>query len=220
MKTQATETQSDGNVTANPDRKPPLPKAASRCVRVIVPISENNLDLRTAYFRGMSYSADARKMGGKARSLRSSNSLFIEHTGLTRDQSKILIDQLTRSRYATTLKVSVEERDSSEIDLESPGIIPGEFAWKTLDKKFLFGLPNYAIIVGNNSCVNGKPTFVARLEPGADRSIIWKRAVDSNAAHSPCAVHWSAEDVLEIYGFSLDFLLKGNDELLPPSFRL
>lgn len=215
MKTQNTEAQIDGNVTAIPDHK-----AASGCVRVSLQISANNLTRYTAYCKANDYCDYARAMGGKARSLGSSDSVIIEHTGLTRDQGKILIDLLTCSRNATTLKVSVEERDSPEFDLESPGIIPGEFAWKVLDKKFLLALPHYAIIVSIHRYQNGKPIFVAKLEPGADRSITWKRAVASNVAHRLCGVYWNAEDVLKIYGFSLEVLLKGNDEPIPPPFRL
>ncbi len=215
MKTQNSETQSDANVTAIPDHK-----AASGCVRVSLQISANYLARYTAYCKAKDYCDYARAMGGKARSLGSSDSVIIEHTGLTRDQGKILIDLLTRSRNATTLKVSVEERDSPEIDLESPGIIPGEFAWKILDKKFLFALPPYAIVVASWRSENGKPIFAAKLEPGVDRSIIWRRAVDSNAAHRPCAVYWTAEDVRAIHGFNLDFLIEGNEELIPPPFRL
>lgn len=198
----------------------PVAKAASGCVRVTVPISQNNLALRDAFFMGMFHSVNARAMGGKARCLKSSDSVIIEHSGLTRDQSKSLIDQLTCSRNATTLKVNVEERDSPEFDLESPGIIPGEFAWKKLDKKFLFSLPNYAIIVGPRSYEAEKPDFVAKLEPGADRSIIWRRAVDSDVHHRQCSVYWGAEDIVKIYGFSLEDLLEGNEELIPPPFRL
>jgi hypothetical protein len=214
MKKQNTETQSSGNATAIPEQK-----AASGCVRVTLPIYENKLDRETAYLMAKDYSDNARKMGGKARHLGTLTYVVIEHAGLTRDQSKSLIDQLTHSRSSTILKVSVEERDSVGFDLESPGIIPGEFAWKKLDKKFLFGLPNYAIIVGSGRDSEGDPVFFAKLEPGADRSIIWKRAVDSNAHHSPCAVHWSEEDVEEIYGFWIRTLLDEDAEL-PLPFRL
>lgn len=220
METQNTETPNDVNVTASPHRKTLAPKITSGCVKVTFPISENNLDLETAFLRGMRYSDHAKIMGGKARSLRASGSLIIEHAGLTRNQGKSLVDWLTHSSCGTTLKVSVEERDSPELDLESPGIVPGEFTWKILDKGFLFALPHYAIVVASWRSENGKPIFVAKLEPGVDRSIIWRRAVDSNAAHRACAVYWSAEDVQKIYGFNLESLLEGNDELILPPFRL
>lgn len=220
MKQQNTGTPGDGNVAVSRDREAPTLSAPSGCVMVTFPIPENKLGLDTSLMRAKCYCDDARAMGGKARCLRSSDSLIIEHTGLTRDQGKSLIDRLARSSYATTLKVAVEERDSSEIDLESPGILPGEFDWKILNKGFLFSLPHYAIIVASWRTRDGKPIFVAKLEPGADRSKIWRRAVNSNAAHRACGIYWRAEDIIEIYGFSLDDLLEGNYEMIPPPFRL
>ena len=203
MKTKNNKTQSDGNVTAGPDGKAlPLP-AASGCLRVHLLRSDNNLGLRTALNIGKDHCDNVRKLGGKARSLRSSDSVIIEQIGLTPDQSKSSIVQLIST---STLEVRVEERDSPEIDLESPGIIPGEFAWELLDREFLFGLPNYAIIIGGLDI--WKPEFAAKLHPGEDRSIIWQRAIRSAADLRACVVHWSAEDVQEIHGFSLSALLK------------
>jgi hypothetical protein len=218
--TQYTEKQGDGIVAVSPDRKALAPNTTSGCVRVTLPVSANKLDLRTALFRGMHYVNDARKMGGKARSFKSWNSVIIEHTGLTREQSKYLIDYLIRHEYANTLKVIIEERDHPEFDLESPGILHGEFAWGIFDKHFLFSLPHYAIIVSSWTHGDGKPVFVAKLDPGLNKSLIWKRAVDTRVAHRACGIYWSPEDVREIYGFSLETLLEGSAELETQPFRL
>jgi hypothetical protein len=208
----------DGNVAVSPDHKATALSAPSGCVRVTLPISENGLGLLRTLMRGMCYCDEARAMGGKARSLRSSDSLIIEHTGLTRDHSKILIDRLTFYSYAQTLKVAVEERESSEFDLESPGILPGEFAWRKFNKGLLFELPHYAIVVAMWRSKTWKPTFLAQLEPGTDRSKIWSRAVNSGAAHRPCAIYWRADDIINIYNLR-DWLYR-NKDLSPPPFRL
>lgn len=194
--------------------------AATPCVRVTLPISENKLDLKTALFKGMWYAKEARIAGGKSRCLRSLDSIVIEHTGLTRENSKQMIDRLTWDKSAVTLKVNVEERDIPEFDLETSGIVHGEFAWQLLDKHFLFALPHYAIVVSLQTLDSGRPVFAAKLYPGVNRSLVWKRAVKANIAHYTCGVYWSEEDVLEIYGFSLGTLLEGAAELTPPPFRL
>lgn len=168
----------------------------------------------------MRYAKEARNAGGKSRCLGSMDSVIIEHTGLNRDQSKELIDRLTWDKYSRILKVNVEERDSPEFDLETPGIVHGEFAWRPLDKHFLFSLPHCAIVVSYWTFDSGMPVFAAKLYPGLDRSLVWDRAIETDVAHHPCAVYWSAEDVLKIYGFSLETLLEGASELAPKPFRL
>lgn len=191
----------------------------SGCLRVTLPVSANGIALKKALFRSLYYVKFARIMGGKARSLRSWDSVTIEHTGLTREQSKRLIDELVYKEYAATHKVIVEERDSPEYDLNSYGIVHGEFAWEKLDKHFLFSLPYYAIIVSSWPN-NWRPVFIAKLEPGLDRSTIWKRACATNAAHRVCGIYWSPEDVREIYGFNMKTMLEGSAELAPLPFRL
>lgn len=52
---------------------------------------------------------------------------------------------------AATLNLVIEERDTPEMNIESPGILLGEIASERLTKKFLTGLPNGAIVVGNVS---------------------------------------------------------------------
>lgn len=154
-------------------------------------------------------------MGADAHSVRSADAIIVEQSGIPKDQIMPLIDSLTHgfSRYSANLKVIVEELDTPSIDLESDGVIPGEFARERLTKKFLFGLPQYAIVVANWYSANRIPHFAVRLEPGTHRSKIWSRAVNSNADRRMCGVYWDAQDVLQIYGYSLDALINDNVEL-------
>jgi hypothetical protein len=121
---------------------------------------------------------------------------------------------------AATLNLVIEERDTPEMNIESPGILLGEIASERLTKKFLTGLPNGAIVVGNG-LQDGIPDFWCRLHDGHDRSLIWMRAVNAGAAQRTCHVYWNPRDVLAIHGINPDEELgdDGDDPLRNPCVR-
>jgi hypothetical protein len=192
------------------------------CSRVTIPLPANNLPLIEILHLGLSFADEAKKRGGKARCFKTANSVIVEQSGISRDQIEPLINCLgsSHSMNVSTLSVIVEERDAPEIDLDAEGVIPGEITRERLTKKFLFGLPDGAIVIGN-WISNGEPTFAVRLEPGRDRSRIWRRAVNAQADQRICSVYWNPEDVLEVHGIDVD-TWDGNDESAEtfPTFRM
>jgi hypothetical protein len=70
-----------------------------------------------------------------------------------------------------------------------PTVISGEYLREKLTKKFLFGLPTGAWLVGN--CF---PSWIAHLSPGTDRQDVWKHAVKYRAAQRLASVLWSEHD--------------------------
>ncbi len=196
------------------------PNEQPACLRVVLPCSGTNLTLIVILHLGYSLAVEIRKMGGKARCLKTPDRIIVESTGVSLAQMQPYIDGIGHMKGAT-LKVAFEERASPEVDLDSPGVIFGEFAAERLTRKFLFGLPDGAILVGNSS-VNGMPEFMALLGGKEDRSRIWQRAVNSGAAQRICDVYWNPDDVREIHGFDPDMWNEAHDDgdMFPPSSRM
>jgi hypothetical protein len=143
-------------------------------------------------------------------------------SGVSKDRIDPLIDCMGHSPCMkdAMLKVIVEELDTPGIDLESERVMPGEYARERLTKKFLFGLPDGAIVVGNCCSSNGRPYFAARLDTGTDRSRIWRRAINSNDDQRICNVYWDEQDVERFHGYSLESLMDDDDESPLPMFRM
>ena len=115
-----------------------------------------------------------------------------------------------------TLNLIIEDRASPEMDLDSPETLRGEFVNERLTKTFLLGLPNGAIIVGNE-VRNGKPSFYCRLDERQDRIRLWKRAVKAGAAQLTCHVYWNPKDVLEIHGVDPEVDIDDDGEVPLPN---
>ncbi len=175
------------------------------CLRVTIPLASTNIPLQPILHFGLAIANEVKKRGGRARCFKTVDFIIVEMCGISKAEVQRLVDCLGHSPSIEDAKfdVIVEERDAPEIDLEGNDVIPGEFTIQRLTKKFLFGLPDGAIIVGN-SFLDGEPNFAARLEAGMDRSRIWKRAINSNAAQRICCVYWNPQDVMQIHGFDLD----------------
>jgi len=168
---------------------------------VVVPLLENSLSLFYVLDLGFALAEEVKKQGGKARCFRTATSVIVEQTGISIDQVESLIDSFAEavSKKGATLNVIIEQRDAPEIDLEGNAVIPGEFTMRRLTKKFLFGLPDGAIVVGR-----GEPISAIRLDSGKDRARVWRQAVNSGAAQRICSVYWNPQDVLEVHGIDLD----------------
>jgi len=176
-------------------------------LRVVIPLQENSLPLDHVLHFGAAVAKEARKLGGKARCFKTANSVVVEQTGISRDQIEPFIGAFSDSatRAENTLNVIVEERGAPEIDLDTEGVIPGEYRRERLTKKFLFELPDEAIVVGN-SISHGEPLFVGRLRTGSDRLRVWRNAVSSGAAQAICNIYWNPKDVLDVHGIDLEAL--------------
>ena len=138
-------------------------------------------------------------MGGRAKCMRTPDLIIVEQSGVSRGQIQPLIDGIDDARLA----VFIEERASPEFDLQAEGILPGELSRECLTRKYLFGLPDGAIVVGN-LVMDGVPNFMARVNSGADRADIWRRAGNTSAAQGICNVYWNADDVLAVHGIDPD----------------
>ena len=155
-------------------------------------------------------------MGGRAKCFKLQDHVIVEASGISRDQIDRLIDSLgnSTSMQSAKLNVIIEERTAPEIDLSEKEVLPGEFMIQRLTKKFLLGLPDGAIIVGNEFR-EGAPTFMARLDEGQKRSNVWNLAVSKEAAQRICHVYWYAEDVRAIHGVDPDSNLDEEADLDP-----
>lgn len=163
-----------------------------------------------------------KKMGGHAKCFSAPDFIVVEISRVPRNQVEALVDSLgdSPSMTAATLNLIIEERDTPEMNIESPEILPGEIASELLTKKFLTELPNGAIVVGNG-VRDGMPDFWCRLDDGQNRARIWMRAVNAGAAQRTCHVYWNPRDVLAIHGINPDedFGDDGEDPLPNPCVR-
>jgi hypothetical protein len=148
---------------------------------------------------GVALAGEFRKMGGKAKCLRTPDCIIVEQSGVSKGQIQPLIDGIDDVRLA----VFIEERASPEFDLEAESILPGELSRARLTKKYLFGLPDGAIVVGN-LVMDGVPNFMVQLNSGEDRTRIWRLAENAQAAQGICNVYWNRDDVLAVHGIDPD----------------
>ncbi len=139
-----------------------------------------------------------KKLGGKARCFMTPQAVIMEVSGVTREQIEKFTNAVgtSPSMRNATLNVVLEERDAPEVDLDSESVLPGEYVCAKLTKKFLVGLPDGAIVIGN-SFQNGQPTFAVRLTPDIDREAVWQQAVESGDAQRVCRVFWDLGGELE-----------------------
>lgn len=161
---------------------------------------------------GLSVAEIVKRTGGKSRCFKTADAVVVEQIGVPRNQLEELVDSMATAvaKYKESLTMIIEEREAPEIDLDTEGIIPGEYVRPKLTRKLLFSLPDGAIVIGN-SIVNGEPNFVAPLEPGKDRSRIWREAGRHDAAQKICDIFWNSKDVLEVHGFDLTTRVDDDD---------
>jgi hypothetical protein len=178
---------------------------APGCLRLMMPLAGGSVRLQNLLHIGLACAHQVKKMGGYAKCFSAPDFIVVEISCVPRDQVEALVDGLgdSPSMTAATLKLVIEERATPEMNIESPGILPGEIASERLTKKFLTGLPDGAIVVGNGRR-DGFPDFWCRLDHGQDRARIWMRAVNAGAAQRTCHVYWNSRDVLAIHGINPD----------------
>jgi hypothetical protein len=190
---------------------------APNCLRVVIPLVAGSTPLVPALQIGPALVSQVRKMNGRARCLRTPGSVIVEESGVPRGEIETLIDGID----VPGLEIYIEERDSPEFDLHADGILRGELTRVKLTKKFMLGLPDDAIVVGNLVVgVDGIPNLMARLSSGADREEIWRRAVDTGAAQGICNVYWNDDDALAVHkidpdAWNLRHTLAGGDPPRP-----
>ena len=139
-----------------------------------------------------------KKLGGKARCFMTAQAVIMEVSGVAREQIEEFTNALggSFSNKKSTFTVVLEERNAPEIDLDSESVFPGEYVSARMTKKFLFGLPDGAVVIGN-AFQNGQPTFAVRLTPDTDRGLVWLQAVESSNAQRLCRVFWDLGGELE-----------------------
>ena len=194
----------------------------SHCLRLAIPLSTNSLRLKHVLHFGHSISEIVTRTGGKSRCFKTADAVVVEQTGVSRIQLQKFVDAMATAvaKNDNSLTMVIEERDAPEIDLDTEGIIPGEYVRPRLTKNFLFSLPEGAIVVGN-SIINGEINFIARMEPGKDRSRIWREAVRRDAAQRICDIFWNPKDVLEVHGINLHTRVDdGCSTDIPPTVRM
>jgi hypothetical protein len=170
---------------------------------------------------GLAVAEVVKRTGGKARCFKTTDAVVVEQIGVSRDQLEEFVDSMANAVAKTkdSLTMIIEGREAPEIDLDTEGVIPGEYIRPKLTKKLFFSLPEGAIVIGN-SFVNGLPEFAAHLEAGKDRSRIWRQATKHDAVQRICDIFWNPQDVREVYGIDLDTL--GDDDDygdIPPTYR-
>ncbi len=176
----------------------------SQCLRLVMPLSTNSTPLQEVLHFGLSVVKMVNETGGMARCFKTADAVLVEQIGAPRNQLQEYVDALADAvaKDGSSLTMVIEEREAPEIDLDTEGIIPGEYVRPKLTRELLFSLPEGAIVVGN-SFHHGEPNFVARLEPGKDRSRIWREAVRNHAAQRVCDIFWFPEDVMDVHGIDL-----------------
>lgn len=187
-----------------------------------MPLAGGNIRIQNLLHIGLACADQVKKMGGIAKCFSAPDCIVVEMSGVARSEVQVLMDSLGESPSMTeaTLDLIIEERDAPEMNIESPEILPGEIASELLTKKFLNGLPDGAIVVGNG-VRDGIPDFWCRLDAGQNRARIWMRAVNAGAAQRTCHVYWNPRDVLAIHGIDPDEDLDddGDDPLPNPCVR-
>ena len=178
---------------------------APGCLRLVMPIAGRGVRLQTLLHIGLACANQVKKMGGNAKCFSAPDFIVVEMSCVTKNAVEALVDSLgeSPSMREATMNLMIEERATPEMEIGSPEILPGEFAQGRLTKKLLTGLPDGAIIVGNQ-LRNGIPNFHCRLDDGRDRTRLWRRAVNAGAAQQTCHVYWNPRDVLEIHGINPD----------------
>ena len=177
--------------------------------RLTLPLAGSNEPLLLLVDLAYATADQLKQLGGKARCFMTPQAVIMEVSGVAREQIEIFTNALgaSFSKKKSTFNVVLEERDAPEVDLDAESVLPGEYVSTRLTKRFLVGLPDWAIIIGN-SFHNGKPTFAVRLTPGTDRETVWQQAVESGDAQRVCRVFWDL-------GGELEFAWVQNEE--PPA---
>ena len=159
------------------------------CLRVTLPLVGSNVPPQAILHLGFTLKNEVEKMGGRANCFKIPDLVVVEMSGISRDRIEKLIHSVghSMSTRSANLNMVIEERTAPEFDLEKKEVLPGEFMIQRLTKKFLLGLPDGAIIVGNEFR-DGVPRFMVRLHEGQNRSRIWSRAVIKEAAQRICHV--------------------------------
>ena len=188
------------------------------CLRLVMPLAGKSARLQTLLHFGLACSNQVKRMGGSAKCFSVPGFVIVEMSRVSRNQIEPLVTCLGEapSMKEATLNLIIEDRASPEIDLDSPETLRGEFVNERLTKTFLLGLPNGAIIVGNE-VRNGKPSFYCRLDERQDRTRLWKRAVKAGAAQLTCHVYWNPKDVLEIHGVDPEVDIDDDGEVPLPN---
>ena len=170
-----------------------------------MPLAGGSVRLQTLLHFGLACANQIKKMGGSAKCFSVAGFIVVEMSRVSRYQVEELVNCLgdAPSMKEATLNLISEGRAIPEMEIESPEIIRGEFARERLTKKFLTGLPNGAIIVGNE-LRDGMPNFYCRIDDGQNRTRLWMRAVNAGATQQVCNVYWNPRDVLEIHGVDPD----------------
>jgi hypothetical protein len=182
----------------------------------VIPLAGRNVRLHVLLQFGLACANQVKKSGGNAKCFSLPDFVVVEMSRVSRNEVESLVNCLGESPFIreTTLNLMIEERATPEREIESPEILPGECAHGRLTKKFLEGLPNGAIIVGNEQR-NGMPNFYCRLGDGRDRTRLWRRALNAGANQRTCHVYWNPRDVLVIHGVDPDVDLDNGDSLHP-----
>lgn len=189
---------------------------APGCLRLVMPIAGRGVRLQTLLHIGLACANQVKKMGGNAKCFSAPDFIVVEMSRVSKNEVEALVDSLgeSPSMREATMNLIIEERATPEMEIGSPEILPGEFAQGRLTKKFLTGLPDGAIIVGNQ-LRDGIPNYYCRLDAGRDRTRVWRRAVNAGAAQQTCHVYWNPRDVLAIHGINPDED-SGDDGDAPP----
>jgi len=155
-------------------------------VRLIVPVTDSTLI--EVLMLGWSFQGEARKRGGDGRVFRLPRSVQIDLESVSESEIDVLISCIAERIMKD--KGDMEIARSVRTTKLPPTVISGEYLREKLTKKFLFGLPPGAWLVGN--CF---PAWVAHLSDGTDRQDVWQHAVKYRAAQHLASVLWSEQDV-------------------------